>query len=282
MISGVLPGVLLILASTAAYNGSAVLLAITARRHSGGSSILLGAVRRAPGLLSISLGVLGWVLEIAALTLIPLTLARILNVAGLGLLLGLTRWFLKEPLGRREVLGVGFIAIGVTAASFAPPRLGDIPPGLTQWLLLLVVLGSASVLPYALKAMRRPVGAVMGGTTAGLAYALSGMLNKGVADAAQPVVVVLPLILLTAGTIVFGLLSFATELEALRTGYASVVVPVILAIHTVVPIACAPLLFGEAWPAGILPRALLGGGILFALIGTVVLSSSPSRVPAKQ
>ncbi|MDQ3639384.1 MAG: hypothetical protein M3426_15625, partial [Actinomycetota bacterium] len=112
--------------------------------------------------------------------------------------------------------------------------------------------------------------------------ALSGMLNKGVADAAQPVVVVLPLMLLTVGTIVFGLLSFATELEALRTGYASVVVPVILAIHTVVPIACAPLLFGEAWPAGILPRALLGGGILFALIGTVVLSSSPSRVLAKQ
>ena len=272
----------MILASTAAYNGSAVLLAVAARRHSGGSSILLGTVRRAPGFFAISLGILGWVLEIAALTLIPLTLARILNVAGLGLLLGLTRWFLKEPLGCKEVLGVSFIAIGVTAASFAPPRLGEIPPGLTQWLLLLVVLGSASVLPYALKAMRRPVGAVIGGTAAGLAYALSGILSKGVADAVQPVVLVLPLMLLTTGTVVFGLLSIATELEALQTGYASVVVPMILAIHTVVPVACAPLLFGESWPAGILPRTLLGGGILFALVGTVILSISPSRVPAKQ
>jgi hypothetical protein len=138
------------------------------------------------------------------------------------------------------------------------------------------------MLPYALKAVRQPVGAVMGGTAAGLAYALSGILSKGVADAVQPVVVVLPLVLLTAGAIVFGLLSIAVELEALRTGYASVVVPVILAIHTVVPIACAPLLFGESWPAGILSRTLLGGGILFALVGTVILSISSSRVPAKQ
>jgi len=61
-----------------------------------------------------------------------------------------------------------------------------------------------------------------------------------------------------------------------------VVVPVILAIHTVVPIACAPLLFGESWPAGILSRTLLGGGLLFALVGTVILSISSSRVPAKQ
>ena len=274
-------GIGLILASTAAHNGSAVLLAVAARRHSGTSSLLVGAVRRVPGLFAIALGVLGWVLEVAALTFIPLTLARIINVAGLGLLLGLTRWTLKEPLGRKEALGVSLIALGVAAASFAPPRLGDTTPGLAQWALLLLVLGSGSMVPYALKALGRPVRAVLGGTAAGLAYALSGIFSKGVADAVQPVEI-LPLILLTTGALVVSLLSFATELEALRTGYASVVIPVILAIHTVVPIACAPLLFGEAWPADLFPRVLLGGGIFFALLGTVVLSSSSDRMPAKQ
>lgn len=138
-----------------------------------------------------------------------------------------------------------------------------------------------SLLPYALKALRRPVGAALGGTAAGLAYALSGILSKGVADAVRPLDM-LPLALLAVGTLIFGLLSVAVELEALQTGYASVVVPVVLTIHTVIPIACAPLLFGEAWPDGLLPHALLGGGIFFALLGTIALSSSSARVPTKQ
>ena len=274
-------GVVLILASTAAHNGSAVLLAVAARRVSGTSSLLMGAIQRTPGLFAISLGGLGWLLEVAALTFIPLTLARIINVAGLGLLLGLTRWTLKEPLGYKEFLGVSLIALGVAAASLAPPHLGDISPGPAQWALLLLILGSGSLVPYALKALHRPVGAALGGTAAGLAYALSGVLSKGVADAVQSIEI-LPLLLLTTGALVVSLLSFSTELEALRTGYASVVIPVILAIHTVVPIACAPLLFGEAWPAGLLPRVLLGSGIFFALLGTVVLSRSSDRVSAKQ
>lgn len=274
-------GVVLILISTVAYNGSAVLLAMAARRHSGTSSLLVGVSRRAPGLIAISLAVLGWVLEVAALTLISLTLARIINVAGLGILLGLTRWILKEPLGSREVVGVSLIAIGIGAASFAPPRLGDTPPGLVEWTVLLLVLGAGSLLPYALKALRRPVGAILGGTAAGLAYALNGILSKGVADTVRPLDV-LPLVLLATGTLVFGLLSFATELNALRIGSASVVVPVVLAVHTVVPIACAPLLFGEAWPTGLLPRTLLGGGILLALFGTLVLARSSGNVLAKR
>lgn len=210
-----------------------------------------------------------------------MTLARILNVAGLGILLGLTGWILKEPLGRREIMGVVLITLGVAAASFAPPSLGSTPPGLEEWALLLLVLGSGSVLPYVLRAFGLPVGATLGGAAAGLAYALNGVLSKGVADAVQPVDV-LPLVLLTTGTLFFGIFSFVIELDALRIGYVSVVVPVVLAVHTVVPIVCAPLIFGEAWPAGLLPRALLGGGIFLALLGTLMLSRSSGDVLAKR
>ncbi len=271
----------MILASTIAYNSSAVLLAVAARRHTGNSTLLVGVSQRAPGLLAVSLSLLGWGLEVAALTSIPLTLARLLNVAGLAILLGLTRWLLKEPLGGREILGVILVALGVAAASFVPPGFGSATPGPAGWILLLAILGTGSSLPYILRVSRRPTSAALGATAAGLAYALSGILNKGAADTLESGGL-LPLALLTAAIAVVGLLGFIIELGALRDGSVSVVVPIVLALHTVIPIVCAPLLFGESWPAGPLPRALLGGGILFALLGTLVLSSSASHVLAKR
>lgn len=274
-------GVLLVLASTAAYNGSAVLFAIAARRSPETSTLLVSVSRRAPGLFAISLNVVGWVLEIAALTMVSLTLARVLNVAGLGVLLGLARWVLEEPLGRREVLGVALISLGTAAAILAPPRLESTPPSLAQWALLVSILTPAILLPYAFRILRRPVGPILGATASGLAYALSGIFNKGIAEAFQSASL-LPLMFLTTGTVAFGLLSFATELRALREGYASIVVPIVLAIHTVVPIICAPLLFGEAWPASPLQQVLLGGGILLALLGTLMLARSSSDVLAKR
>jgi hypothetical protein len=55
----------------------------------------------------------------------------------------------------------------------------------------------------------------------------------------------------------------------------------VLALHTVVPIACAPFVFGEAWPTGLLQQALLAAGIFLTLLGTLVLPDSSGRVAAK-
>lgn len=52
-------------------------------------------------------------------------------------------------------------------------------------------------------------------------------------------------------------------------------------LHTIVSIICAPFLFGGTWPADPLPRALLGGCIFLALLGTLLLSSSSSHVLVK-
>jgi hypothetical protein len=162
-------------------------------------------------------------------------------------------------------------------AILTPPRLEISSPNLTKWALLLLLLTPVILIPYAFRALHRPVGATLGATASGLAYALSGIFNKGMADAFQSASI-LPFALLATGTMAFGLLSFVTELQVLREGYASIVVPVILAIHTVVPILCAPLLFGESWPAGLLQQVLLGGGIFLALLGALVLSRSSGDV----
>src|SRR5215212_10924251 len=184
---GMLLGVILILASTFAYNGAVVLLAAEMRRQRPeGSSRLIAVSRRGPGLFAIFLNVAGGVLEIAALAFIPLTLARVLSVAGLGILLGLTRWALKEPLGPSVFVGVGLIALGIAAVSFAPPSLDTTPPTLGEWSLVIVVLGLASLLPYALRFLRQPVGPNLGAVCAGLAYALGGIFSKGAAEVVSP------------------------------------------------------------------------------------------------
>ena len=274
-------GVALILAATFAYNGAVVLLAAeTRRRRPRGSSRLLAVSRRASGLFAIILNVVGGALEIAALALIPLTLARLLSVAGLGLLLGLTRWTLKEPLGPRVFVGSGLVGAGIAAASFAPPSLDTTPPTPGEWALVIVVLGLPSVLPYVLRFLRRPVAPNLGAACSGLAYALGGVFSKGAAEVLSPDRV-LALGLLVGGMLLVTLLGFSVELDALEHGRASIVGSIVLALHTVVPIACAPFVFDEAWPTGPLLQSLLAAGILLTLLGTLVLPNSSGQAAIK-
>lgn len=266
-------GIALILTSTVVYNSSAVLLAAVARRQPGDSNLVLAVSRRASGLSAIMLNLLGWSLEVGALVFIPLTLARILSVAGVGVLLGLARWALKEPLGIKELGGSGLVVLGVAAVGLEIPRFGTSPPTLEDWILLLAALGPWLTLPYLFRILRHSTVSTWWAVASGLAYALSGVFTKALADALS-----LDSVPLAIGVTTAGFLGFVTELEALRLGNASVTVPVILALQAVVPIVCAPFLFGETWPAGVLPGVLLGGGILLAVSGVIVLSGSSGRV----
>jgi drug/metabolite transporter (DMT)-like permease len=75
-----------------------------------------------------------------------------------------------------------------------------------------------------------------------------------------------------AGAAACAALGFLGEIGALQRGEASVVTPVYRALQTVIPIACAPLIFGEHWPAAIAAQGLLVGGIALTLGGIVVVS----------
>jgi drug/metabolite transporter (DMT)-like permease len=97
---------------------------------------------------------------------------------------------------------------------------------------------------------------------------LSGVFTKALADVISHASVQ-ALVPLAIGVTVTGFFGFVTELVALRLSNASVAVPVILALQAVVPILCAPFLFGETWPAGVLPGVLL-----------VMASCSPSAGPS--
>src|SRR5215213_5818943 len=142
-------GIAFILTSTVVYNGSVMLLAAVARRQPGDSNLVLAVIRRASGLSAIMLNLLGWSLEVGALVFIPLTLARILSVAGVGVLLGLARWALKEPLGIKELGGSGLVVLGVAAVGLEIPRFGTSPPTMEGWILLLAALADPTLsVPY--------------------------------------------------------------------------------------------------------------------------------------
>jgi drug/metabolite transporter (DMT)-like permease len=192
-------GIALILTSTVVYNGSVVLLAAVARRQQGDSNLVLAVSRRASGLSAILLNILGWGLEVGALVFIPLTLARILSVAGVGVLLGLARWALKEPLGIKELGGSGLVVLGVAAVGLEIPRFGTSPPTPEDWILLLAALGPWLALPYVLRILRHSGVSTWCSTwwaiASGLAYALSGVFTKALADALslESVPVLMPL-----------------------------------------------------------------------------------------
>lgn len=264
-------GVVMILASTLAHNGSAILFAAESRRHPSSPWLLLSVGRRARGALAVVLNFLAWALEVAALT-------RIINVAGLALVLLLSRWMLRERVGPRELAGVFVIALGTLASVAASPGPGATTPSPHFWLLILALSSPVVFLPGLLRAAGVAPGPALAAVVAGFAYALSGVLNKGLADglatAAWPL---LGLGIAAVGAV--GLWGFLVELDALRRGRAAMVVPVVLALHTVLPIACAPFFFGETPPESLPGRLLLGGGILATLAGILIVAGSSRKKP---
>lgn len=269
-------GVVLVLASTLAHNGSAILFAAESRRHPSSPWLLLSISRKAQGALAVVLNFLAWALEVAALTLVSLTLTRLVNVAGLALVLLLSRRLLHERVGPREISGVLVIAFGTLAALAASPGPGSTTPSPSLWLLILALSLPVVFLPGLLRAAGVSPGPAFAAVVAGFAYALSGVLNKGLADglstAARPL-----LVIGVAVVAAVGLWGFLVELDALQRGRASVVVPVVLALHTVLPILCAPFLFGEAPPEGFLDRLMLGGGVVATLVGIFIVAGSPRK-----
>src|SRR5690606_12982200 len=92
----VLVGIILILASAAAYNSAPVLLALEARSRldQRGTSLVAGVLQGSAGLLGMVLGAVGWVLQLLALTQISVTLAWVLGASGVVVLLLLSHWLL--------------------------------------------------------------------------------------------------------------------------------------------------------------------------------------------
>ena len=237
-------------------------------------ALVWGLIKRGRWMLGTGLSILGWPLQVIALLLAPLVVVQPALAAGLLVLVFVGQRMLGEHAGAREHIAMAAIVIGVIGAGLcAPPRsTGHTSERLTI-LLVLTVLAVASLLPYILRAMRRSPASVTI-VCAGLAFGWSGIATKLASDDLSHgyLAVAVAWGLATAAASAVGVLSESSSLQARP---AIQVAPVVFVTQTIVPVALAPLLFGERFydtPLGGVPLVL---SLVLLIVGAAVLVRSP-------
>jgi drug/metabolite transporter (DMT)-like permease len=267
--SSVVAGVALAAVASVLFNLAIVIQAQEAREVHRDPGVQLGLLvrllRRPRWLLGTLLGLLAFPLQTIALLWAPLTAVQPADAAGLLVLLFLGARLLHERVGRRELLAVVAIIVGIVILTIAAPKREVTHVQGASVILPLIAVALVALAPLVL---RRWVGAssltvVIG---AGFAFALGAFCAKIVADAIDrhawaAMVVAIGLAALAAAV---GTLS---EQTALQRRQATQVAPIIFAIELLVPVALAVLVVGEDWErsslAGILVAlALVVGGAL--------------------
>ncbi|HEX5593014.1 MAG TPA: hypothetical protein VFX35_06680 [Solirubrobacterales bacterium] len=273
-------GIAAAVAASLLYNTSIALQALEARgvpREHGLRPSLLGRLlRNRRWLGATALGLLGWPFEIAALLLAPLTVVQPCLASGLLLLLWLGATRLGERPGRRVLLAVGAIVVGIGGVAWAAPERTTDHAGAGAIALALGLVAVPIALPYLL---RRPLAgrtdrlALLATLSAGCGYAWTAVASKLLTDE------------LAAGAVLVGALWLATaaaseglallsEMSALQRWPATHVAPMMFAVQVLVPVALAPLIFSESWSETPLGGAALVAFIAVAIAGTTLLAGS--------
>ncbi|MGN6215383.1 MAG: hypothetical protein ACTHN7_00275 [Solirubrobacterales bacterium] len=258
------------------YNTSIALQALEARsvpqEHSLRPSLLGRLLRNRRWLGATALGLLGWPLEITALLLAPLTVVQPCIASGLILLLWLGATRLGEAPGRRELLAVAAIILGIAGVAWAAPeRTTDhASAGAIVAALVLVVLPVAA--PYALRGRRSFVGTLVV-LSAGCGYAWTAIASKLLTDELAAGALLVAALWLATAAASEGL-ALLSEMSALQRRPATHVAPVMFAVQVLVPVVLAPLIFGESWGETPLGGAALVAFMAVAVAGTTLLAGS--------
>ena len=274
-------GIAAAVAASTLYSLGIALQAMDAKESPHGEHLRLALawrlVRRGRWLLGTGLSILGWPLQLVALLLAPLVVVQPALAAGLLVLMFFAQRMLGEQAGRHEHFAMIAIVIGVVGAGLAaPPRTTGHGSENIAITLVLLGLGLASLLPYALRLLTRPP-AMLTMLGAGLAGGWSGIATKLASDdlARGHLMLAIVWALSTALASGVGVLS---EMSALQERPAIQVAPVVFVTQTVIPIVVAPLLFGESFadtPLGGVPLSL---SLALLVAGAALLARSPLLV----
>jgi drug/metabolite transporter (DMT)-like permease len=267
------------LASASAYSVGVILQSLEARQIPPSDalrlSLLKQLLRRRRWLIGTLCVLLGWLLQAAALALAPITVVQPALAAGLFVLLIAGTRLSDERVGRREVLAVVAISVGVAGLGLASPKNADgghaaaaiMGPALAGF-------AAVALVPYVLRRRSLPALVVL---SAGLAYACSGFMTKFVADAFSRSELLAGAAWL-GGTAVAAGVGLTSEMTALQRRSAIRVFPGVLVIQIVVAVLLAPVLAGEKWSANPALLAVLGVSLAVVAVGTAVLASAGAVV----
>jgi hypothetical protein len=228
----------------------------------------------------------GWPLEIVALLLAPLTVVQPCLASGLILLLWLGATRLGEAPGRREFVAVAAIIAGVGGVAWAAPERTTQHAGAVAVAVALVLVAVPVLAPYLLRARighsphqrgvevgwARVVGTLMV-VSAGCGYAWTAIASKLLTDELAAGAVIVAAVWLGTAAASEGL-ALLSEMSALQRRPATHVAPMMFAVQILIPVALAPLIFGESWGGTPLGGVALVAFMCLAVAGTVLLAGS--------
>jgi hypothetical protein len=260
------------------YSLGVALQAMDAKQTPQREYLRLGLVRnlikRGRWLFGTGLSLLGWPLQLLALSLAPLVVVQPAMAAGLVVLLLVSERMLGERAGRREHLAVSAIVVGVLGAALcAPPHTTSQTSDQTI-AIVLGALGLASLLPYIMMRLSRRPPATITMASAGLAYGWSGVATKLASDNLHYGFLWIA-VAWGLATAAISALAALSEMSSLQSRPAIQVAPVVFVIQTAIPVALAPVLFGEHFTETPLSGVLLAASLLVLIAGAAVLARSP-------
>ena len=249
---------------------------VTGHEHALRITLLTQLMTRARWLLGTGMTALGWPLQILALSYAGVIVVQPTLASGLLVLLLVGERMLGESPGRREMLAVGAIILGVAGiAALAPAHNTRHVHGVAV-VIVLALLGAAAFTPFILQLIRRPIAnATMIG--AGLAFAWSGLVNQFVADAGANGHYATA-VSWAVGAAAAAVVGLTCEMSALQRRPAILVAPVVFVVQTVVPIGLAPLVLHTSFVDSPLDGVPLLGCLLVVLAGAITIARSPALI----
>ena len=274
--SGLLFGFVIALLAACAYDAGYALQALEARRapieQSMRPGLLAHLLRRPIWVAAIGLAIVGWGLQVLALTEAPLTLVQPVLALGLFLLLGLGVKLLGEHVGPREWTAVAIIVVAVGLIAWAAPTEPGTVPRDAGLAVALGLLGVLTIAPVAASIRGTPPVAVLI-IGAGAADGLAAFVTKIVSEELESGALALAGVWAVAAGIgvLVGLLS---ESSALQRAAATRVAPIVLVLQIAIPVAMAPIVGGESWAGTPLGGAVLVGALALLCVGVLLLAGS--------
>jgi drug/metabolite transporter (DMT)-like permease len=277
MTSGVALGALTAAAASACYETSYALQALEARRvrifRTVDVSLLTRVARRPLWLGAIALAIVGWPIQLVALSLAPLTLVQPVIALGVLLLLVLAARILHERIGVRERVCCAGLVLGVAGIAWAAPARSTSHAGPVALAIALGALGSLVAAPYAAAATGRSLAAIWLVLAAGAGDAWAAFGAKLLTDelSRQRWLAAAFFGVASAAALGAGLLS---ETSALQHYAAARVGPAVMAMQVAIPVILAPLVGGERWGGTPLGGAVLVLSLTLVTASGVVLTAS--------
>jgi drug/metabolite transporter (DMT)-like permease len=261
-------GLAVAVVASACYETGYAFQALEARsvsaRHALRASLLFQLAGNGRWLAATGLSVLGWPLQVAALTLAPLALVQPTLALGLLLLLGLGARVLGEAVGRRELAAVALVVAGIAGIALSAPGRGSTTIGAGA-LVALALLGTVAATPYLIDGRQGWLPAVLSAGVADSVAALAAKLVAGaVRDERWMIAVALAALAALAGVV-----ATISEMSALQRSPATRVGPIVLAMQIVIPVVLGATVAGEDWSA-----TPAGGLALVVGLATVVAGAS--------